>query len=170
MDCLRVLLDEKIVDDYYTKLTGMRQWWEMYDNQEAEFINDQSIDRDRTDGIKVLKTVTSKKDCIVEFKYRSVVFDSKIVIIASNDNPDQFALNFGDQNRDAILRRLIDTVPPLFMKKDDSYEKKQLQVMSRILMGLKSKKNVLEIQEIISKIDYQEKHYNRSMVDYYDSL
>lgn len=97
--------------DYYMKLMGFNKYWDGYDNQPIVFVDDPVMPdvKVNKDDIQGLKLVMSTGACQVEIKYGSMQFDSKLIIVASNQSPELIAQRCGSDNSDAIFRRLTDT-------------------------------------------------------------
>lgn len=97
--------------DYFSKGGGLKKYWDGYDNQPITWIDDPVAPDSNKDSesVQQLKNVISTGDCIVEIKYGTMVFDSSILIITSNMSPQNLAVNCGEENYQAIYRRLNDT-------------------------------------------------------------
>ena len=51
----------------------------------------------------------STGDTLVEVKYGTMVFDSKLVIVSSNLHPQEMATSMGSENIEPMYRRFTDT-------------------------------------------------------------
>ncbi|CAB3999376.1 replication-associated [Paramuricea clavata] len=99
------------VADFYFKGGGLKKYWDGYDNQPIVWIDDPvTLDASRdSESVQQLKNVFSTGNAVVEVKYGSLTFDSKLVIITSNGAPEYLAASCGEENYEPILRRLTDT-------------------------------------------------------------
>lgn len=112
--------------DYYCKLGGLDRWWDSYDNQPIVLIDD-PVGMDAAmnkEPIQRLKNVMSHGDTFVEVKGGSMVFDSSLIIIISNQDPRTLAQTCGLDNFEAIFRRFTDSCGAHYVKtRKDCLEK-----------------------------------------------
>lgn len=163
-DVLKYLISKGIINDYYVKANGIKQYWEDYDNEDVVVIDDPSFDADPNDGVQALKNVISNSKTFVEYKFGSVTFDSKLVIIITNFPLDEFCEMCGPQNQDAMKRRLTDTIPPICFSHIRSRKWKYGLVMASILSGLDISYDVNDIEQYISEINYPVKNIDLSVM------
>jgi hypothetical protein len=103
---------------YYWKVNGFSKWWEGYDNQPICVIDDPVTFKGEfgeNESKQVLKTVLSLGPSQIEIKFGNMQFTSHLVIILANMGPTAFAVSCGNEIKEAIYRRLTDTVPPMFV-------------------------------------------------------
>lgn len=110
-NALRTLYNLYPEVSYYCKLGGLSKYWDGYDNQPICWIDDPvkpHVENDE-EPVQRLKTVMSTGDTLVEVKYGSMAFDSKLVIFTNNHGPEDLTLACGRDNYEAMLRRFTDT-------------------------------------------------------------
>ena len=98
--------------DYFCKGSGLSKFWDGYDNQPVVFVDDPAHPKDEIlneDQINALLTVLSCGPVFIEVKHSNMVFDSNLVIIASNMQPKQLAKMAGETSYPAVIRRLEET-------------------------------------------------------------
>ena len=99
--------------DFYCKLGGLAKFWDGYDNEPICWIDDPVTPSATRTGdeepIQRLKTVISTGDVLVEVKHGTMVFDSSLIIISSNIDPEDMARSSGPDNQAAMYRRFTDT-------------------------------------------------------------
>ena len=97
--------------DYYSKGSGLKKFWDGYDNQQIAWIDDPVSPDDKNDceSIQQLKNIMSGGDCFVEVKHGTMVFDSNLLIMTTNTDPMRLVVACGEENRDPIHRRLTDS-------------------------------------------------------------
>ena len=103
-------LQDMNIADFYFKGGGLKKYWDGYDNQPIVWIDDPvMLDSTKdSESVQQLKNVFSTGNAVVEVKYGSLTFDSKLVIITSNPSPEYLAGSCGQDNYEPILRRLTD--------------------------------------------------------------
>ena len=99
--------------DYYAKMGGISKFYDGYDNQPITWIDDPvSPSCFRTgdeEPVQRLKTVISYGETLIEVKHGRMVFDSSLIIISTNIDPEQMAKACGIDNECAMYRRFTDT-------------------------------------------------------------
>ena len=92
---------------FYMKMGGLSKFWDGYDNDPICFIDDPDLFNIKQD----MAEVVAFKNCIsygpfqVEIKFGSMQFDSKLVIISCNTQPEIFCASAGP-TAEAISRRI----------------------------------------------------------------
>ena len=99
--------------DYYAKMGGISKFYDGYDNQPICWIDDPvSPSCFRTgdeEPVQRLKTVISYGETLIEVKHGSMVFDSSLIIISTNIDPEMMSKACGLDNEVAMYRRFTDT-------------------------------------------------------------
>ena len=108
----RVLQALKKLDwraDYYPKMGALKKFWDGYDNQPIVFIDDpgQFNVKFSDEDTAAFKNVVSTGAHIVEIKGGCMQFDSHLVIVVSNTDPDTLSNTAGLLARDAVYDRLV---------------------------------------------------------------
>ena len=90
----------------------MSKFCDGYDNDDVMWIDDPISSQDAKDkeNVQRFKYILSTGDALVEVKYGTMVFDSKLVIISSNLHPQDMAATMGAENIEPMYRRFTDTV------------------------------------------------------------
>ena len=119
--------------DYYCKTGGLKKFWDGYDNEPVAWIDDPvSMTEHDEDSIQHLKNVFSTRNISIEIKYGSLVFDSSLVIIASNIDPTLLSKSCGTECSEPIYRRLTDTCGAYNVRKRKHVEGLELYVVDCI--------------------------------------
>ena len=87
-------------------------------------------------------------DCYVEIKYGNMVFDSKLLIITSNIDPETLSIRCGEENREPIYRRLTDTCGAFWIDNCNPLRYKSICEMIKIACNVQ-----FDTDEIIKKLD-----------------
>ena len=99
--------------DYYAKMGGLSKYFDGYDNQPITWIDDPVspavIRTGDEEPVQRFKTVISTGEVLVEVKHGSMVFDSSLIIVTSNMDPQDMADACELDNRDAMYRRFTDS-------------------------------------------------------------
>ena len=89
---------------YYPKMGALKKFWDGYDNQPFVLIDDPG---QFNAHFAAFKNVISTGALIVEVKGSAMQFDSRLVIVVSNTDPESLANTAGLWGRDAIFDRLV---------------------------------------------------------------
>ena len=99
--------------DYYAKMGGISKFYDGYDNQPITWINDpvnpSCFRTGDEEPVQRLKTVISYGETLIEVKHGSMVFDSSLIIISTNIDPESMSKACGIDNEVAKYRRFTDT-------------------------------------------------------------
>ena len=99
--------------DYYAKMGGISKFYDGYNNQPITWIDDPvSSSCFRTgdeEPVQHLKTVISYGETLIEVKHGSMVFDSSLIVISTNIDPESMAKACGIDNECAMYRKFTDT-------------------------------------------------------------
>ena len=89
----------------------MGKFCDGYDNDDVMWIDDPISNEDNRDkeNVQRFKNILSTGDALVEVKYETMVFDSRMVIISSNLHPQDMAATMGIENIEPMYRRFTDT-------------------------------------------------------------
>ena len=95
--------------DYYPKMGALKKFWDGYDNQPFCLIDDpgQFNVKFSDEDTAAFKNVISTGAHIVEVKGGSMQFDSRLVVVVSNTDPDTLSNTAGLLARDAVYDRLV---------------------------------------------------------------
>lgn len=94
--------------DFYCKMGGLTRFWDGYDNQMISWIDDPIAQND-PESIQCLKNIISTGHSLCEVKFGTMVFDSRLIIITTNDDPVTMSNVGNDDMRAAFQRRFSDT-------------------------------------------------------------
>ena len=122
---LQYLRDEKYIT-YYQKMGGMDKFFDGYDNDDIVWIDDPISNQDipNNENVQRFKNVMSTGPTLVEVKYGSMVFDSKLIIVTSNLHPMKMAQTMGIENVTPMYRRFTDTCGAYELKTKQEARKK----------------------------------------------
>ena len=124
LDYLRKLHVKHIT--YYQKMGGMDKYFDGYDNDDIIWIDDPISNQDKpnNENVQRFKNVMSTGPTLVEVKFGSMVFDSKLIIITSNLHPMKMAQTMGLENIAPMYRRFTDTCGAYEIRDKETARKK----------------------------------------------
>ena len=120
---------------YYAKMGGLDKYFDGYDNQDIVWIDDPISNQDRpnNENVQRFKNIMSTGDTLVEVKFGSMVFDSKMIIVTSNLHPQKMAQTMGLENITPMYRRFTDSCGAYEIKtKRDAREKLRFKLLQYI--------------------------------------
>jgi len=146
------------VADFYCKLGGLSKFWDGYDNQPITWIDDpaspNAIRTGDEEPIQRLKTVISTGEILVEVKHGTMVFDSSLIVLSTNMNPEDLARACREDNREAMYQRFTDTAGAHYIGTKKSGRDRIIEHLLQVIkINIYHNLNIeIDIQKVVNSI------------------